>query len=164
MITDTDTAPWYQQIWLWIVFGIPGLTVIAGIATIIIATSDIDGLVSDDYYKDGLAINQSLQRYALAKHLNIQADVHITDGRVVLSIRSASPITQPKQLQLRLTHTTRANLDQIVALSWDETDKQYAGKTQGSFGKGAWYASVETDQWRIKKRLQPPFPSQFQIP
>ena len=164
MITRTDTRPWYQQIWCWIVFGIPGLTVIAGTATVIIAFSDTDGLVSDDYYKDGLAINQSLGRSALAKHLNLQADVQIQDGQVTLALSAEPAIIFPKQLQLTLVHATRSNFDQAVTLVWDQERQQYVGTTLKDFAKGAWYALLETEQWRIKKRLQPPFPSRFTIP
>ena len=164
MITRTDTRPWYQQIWFWFVFGIPGLTIVAGIVTIVIAFTDTDGLVSDDYYKDGMAINQSLQRSALAKRLNLQADVRIQNGQVALVISSDPDIKLPPQLQLTLAHATRSNFDQVVTLLWDAKREHYVGSTETSFTNGAWYASVETDQWRIKKRLQPPFPEHFNIP
>ncbi|HRJ64128.1 MAG TPA: FixH family protein, partial [Brevundimonas sp.] len=44
----------------------PGLVVIAGVVTAWIAFSGADGLVADDYYKQGLGINRTIARDARA--------------------------------------------------------------------------------------------------
>ena len=54
--------PWYRQFWPWFLMALPGAAVIGGITTVIVATIDRDGLVKDDYYKEGLAINRDLAR------------------------------------------------------------------------------------------------------
>ncbi|HFD86432.1 MAG TPA: nitrogen fixation protein FixH, partial [Gammaproteobacteria bacterium] len=48
-----DTKPWYQYPWTWFLIAVPLLTIIACIVTIVLAVKSSDGLVSDDYYKDG---------------------------------------------------------------------------------------------------------------
>ena len=69
----TDTAacampaagtPWYRQRWPWLLMLGPAIVVVAGIVTAVIAIETDDGLVTDDYYKRGLAINQTLERAA----------------------------------------------------------------------------------------------------
>ena len=52
--------PWYREPWPWILMAPPAAAVIAGAATVWIAVGSADGLVADDYYKRGLAINQVL--------------------------------------------------------------------------------------------------------
>ena len=47
----------------------PGLVVVAGIATAVIAFRGADGLVADDYYKQGLGINRQIARDQAARDL-----------------------------------------------------------------------------------------------
>ena len=63
--------PWYRQFWPWLLISIPLLTVIAGVATIWIASREPVALVHDDYYKEGLAINQNLARDRAAANANM---------------------------------------------------------------------------------------------
>jgi hypothetical protein len=53
----------------------PAVVVVAGFITLWLAISSDDGLVSDDYYKQGLTVNQRLQRDHLAGDLGLHADV-----------------------------------------------------------------------------------------
>ena len=53
---------WYREPWPWLVMSGPAIVVVAGIGTAIIAFRTSDGLVADDYYKQGLVINQTLKR------------------------------------------------------------------------------------------------------
>ena len=58
---DLDTEPWYRQFWPWALIALPLATVLACTATILIAIHTDDGLVSDDYYKEGLSINRRMR-------------------------------------------------------------------------------------------------------
>ena len=71
--TLSPPPPWYKQFWPWFLITFPAIAVIAGIITIILAVKSDDGLVKDDYYKAGLAINQTLERTQKAKELNMRA-------------------------------------------------------------------------------------------
>ena len=55
------TQPWYREPWPWILMAGPAIVVVAGFATLAIAVKTDDGLVADDYYKQGLAINRVLR-------------------------------------------------------------------------------------------------------
>lgn len=62
MNTAQPTTPWYRQLWPWLIMAPPFVSVIAGIALLWTAISSNDGLVTPDYYKQGIEINQRLTR------------------------------------------------------------------------------------------------------
>jgi hypothetical protein len=61
------TTPWYRQLWPWLLISGPATVLVAGAITMWIAFSTSDGLVADDYYKQGLAINKRLAREDAAR-------------------------------------------------------------------------------------------------
>ena len=69
--------PAYKQFWPWFLFGLPGIVVVAGLTTWYIAARYADHLVVDDYYKDGLAINEVLRKQQLAEKLAIRAELTV---------------------------------------------------------------------------------------
>ncbi len=48
-------VPWYRYKLVWMIIAIPAASVIAGINMIYLAVNTDDGLVVDDYYKEGMA-------------------------------------------------------------------------------------------------------------
>jgi hypothetical protein len=127
----------------------PAIVVVAGIATLVIAVRTSDGLVADDYYKQGLGINRMIAREERAKALEVAAAIRFNeerDGvRVVLASRQASP----QRLQLTLVHPTRAGEDQSVALS-----QVSPGMFEGRLDvprTGAWRLQLEDGEgtWRV---------------
>ena len=75
-----DTEPWYRQFWPWFIIALPATAVVAGLITLYIATVNRDTLVKDDYYKEGLALNQDLARSRRAADLGITADLSYDPG------------------------------------------------------------------------------------
>ena len=75
-LSAPTSKPWYREPWPWFLISLPATAVIAGVATVWIAATSADGLVVGDYYKTGLAINQTLARddvaHALALTANLQ--------------------------------------------------------------------------------------------
>ena len=59
----------------------PAAVVVAGAITTWIAFATADGLVADDYYKHGLAINAVLKREQAAAQRGIEARVERAGGR-----------------------------------------------------------------------------------
>ena len=57
-----DCAPWYRHLWPWLIIAPPAASVIAGIAMVVIAVASDDGLVTPDYYRQGVSINERLTR------------------------------------------------------------------------------------------------------
>jgi hypothetical protein len=112
-----DIEPWYRQRWPWILIGGPALVVVASIATAVIAVRTDDGVVAEDYYKQGLEINRTLDREHRAAELGVTASLQFNEEatrvRVVLGMGEA----QPRVLRLKLVHPTRAGEDQSVVLA-----------------------------------------------
>ena len=76
-MSTARTNPWYREPWPWIIMAAPATAVIAGIITFAIAVESFDGLVAEDYYKQGLAVNKQLARMHKAKALGIQGDIEL---------------------------------------------------------------------------------------
>ena len=54
--------PWHRQLWPWMLIAPPLVSVIGGIALVWVAIATDDGLVTPDYYREGISINQRLTR------------------------------------------------------------------------------------------------------
>jgi hypothetical protein len=106
---------WYREPWPWILMAAPAATVAAGAVTIWLAVSTADGLVADDYYRRGLAINQEIRREQAAMERGIVLAVERRDG--VLRVRLAGGTAAPEALFAQLAHATRAGHDQRLRLA-----------------------------------------------
>lgn len=105
--------PWYREPWPWILMAGPAAVVVAGAVTAWIAFDSDDGLVADDYYKRGLAINQVLAREENARRLGVRARIEAGGGRLRVALAGAAP----EALFAQLAHATRAGHDQRLRLA-----------------------------------------------
>jgi hypothetical protein len=105
---------WYREPWPWLLMAGPAVAVVAGVFTAVLAIRSDDGLVADDYYRRGLAINQTLRREGRARELHLAATVSLSGTRMRVMLRGTAEA--PAALRLRLIHPTRAGRDQTVAL------------------------------------------------
>ena len=105
--------PWYREPWPWILMSGPAAVILAGAATIWLAFASADGLVADDYYKRGLAINQVLAREENARRLGVQARIESAHGRLRVALAGAAP----EALFAQLAHATRAGHDVRLRLA-----------------------------------------------
>jgi len=164
--TDSITpSPWYKQFWPWFLISFPAIAVIAGIATIILAVKSDDGLVKDDYYKAGLAINQMLELKQKAHELNLSANVNWDKLTHTVTLRLNGNIaTSPSRLNLQLAHATRANHDQTVTLFLAPDKKTYTGRLE-TVKSGKWITILEPEEknWRINGRVTLPKQNQWQL-
>ena len=65
----------------------PAVAVVSGALMLWLAITSYDGLVSDDYYKQGLAINQVLRRDKRASELGYQAHASLSDDGTLIRVR-----------------------------------------------------------------------------
>ncbi len=138
--------PWYKEPWPWIVMAPPAAAVLAGIATIWIAVVTSDGLVAEDYYKQGLGINKVIAREERARTMGLSAALEVKDGRIRVRLEGASP----EALFVLLAHRTRAGLDQRLRLA--RIGDAYEADMV-PLAPGGWRASIEDPQgsWRIAR-------------
>jgi len=140
-------APWYRQLWPWLILSGPAAVLIAGAATIWIAFASADGLVTEDYYKQGLAINKVLAREDAARRLGISAEARMEDDSFKVILKGAAP----EALFVHLAHATRAGLDQRLRLA-REGAGVYAAELP-PLAPGRWRIVIEDPRatWRIVK-------------
>lgn len=157
-----DDKPWYRQFWPWALIALPGTAVVASIITIILATSDPDGLVKDDYYKEGLAINLDLARERRARELGLEADVVIDAASDELSVRVAGEAARAlPYVDLRLFHPTRKGRDQLLrlpAVGPGEFTLRHKAP-----GEANWHLTIlpPEQEWRLTGRID--FPEQARV-
>lgn len=150
MTLRNDSRPWYKERWPWFLMAGPMIVIIAGMVTLWLAVSSNDGLVTDDYYKQGLAVNQSMQRDQAAGSLGLRADIMRSDQNVRLLLATESQIVLPPAIKLKLAHPTRAGHDQIIEMSADAPGL-YTGKLTEDI-VGRWLVSIEdpAGKWRLQ--------------
>lgn len=150
-----DSKPWYRQFWPWLLISLPLTAVVAGFTTLFIAMDDPDGLVADDYYKAGLAINRTLERQNEARRSGIGArgQLDLATGDVLLSVEGVAGSAGP--LTLRLAHATRSTHDQQVELRpVPGGPGRFAGQLRERLRPGAWTLFLEPpgEAWRVTGR------------
>jgi len=142
---------WYREPWPWIVMIAPAAAVVGGAVLLWLAVTTYDGLVSDDYYKEGVAINQVLRRDERAAELGYRAHASLSeDGtHVRVLLRRTSQSVSPEAVQLRLAHPTRAGHDQVVVLT-ALSSELYEAKVNPP-ATGRWRVSIEdtAGTWRL---------------
>ena len=112
-----QVRPWYREPWPWLLIAPPAASVVVGVVMWTLAVRTNDGLVVDDYYKQGLAINQVLDREARAQTLAIRARLAFNPERTRVRLQLAGDGPLPERVTLRLVHPTRAGEDQTIALA-----------------------------------------------
>lgn len=136
---------------VWMVIGIPLTSVIVGIALVVLAVYSHDGLVVDDYYKEGLEINRTLERDARARELGLQASVELDKGanRVSVVLTGTPAFDAPPEIKLGFYHATREDQDRVLTLRRDG-EGVYSAPMPVLPG-GRWYVSAETPAWRLMR-------------
>ncbi len=142
---------WYREPWPWLLAAGPLTVVVASAITVWLAVKSDDGLVADDYYKQGLAINQVIRREHAAAELGLRANVlwNFDNQRVRVYLRGDAADALPDVIQLRVLHPTRAGSDQLVTLR-----ENGAGIYDGALTplrSGRWLLSLEDapQTWRL---------------
>ena len=104
------TPAWYRQGWPWFLIALPASAVFGGIATLILALQSPNALVVDDYYKEGLAINQQIHRQAVARDMGLNALLRSDGRQLSLDLSAAVPVTDNRViLQFIDRKSTRLN-------------------------------------------------------
>lgn len=149
-LSNKDNRPWYKERWPWILMAGPTIVVIAGFTTLWLAIISNDGLVTDDYYKEGLTVNKLMDRDHRAAALGMEADIMRADQNMRLLLKSTSQVALPQSISLKLAYPTRAGRDQILEMKADGPG-MYVGKLTENI-EGRWLVSIEdpAGQWRLQ--------------
>jgi hypothetical protein len=154
-----DSGPWYRYFWPWFIVVLLGSTVVAGITTVFIAVTGADSLVTDDYYREGKAINQSIALDHEAALREALARVRV-DDRLSVTLEILGEL--PTALELELSHVTQAGLDRRLHLS-RTADGRYAA--QEPLPEGRFYATLRPAGrgalWQLRGRVDLPTDRDF---
>lgn len=140
-------SPWYRQRWPWLIMAGPLAVLIAGAVTTWIAFASADGLVAEDYYKQGMGINRRLAREEAARRQGISAEVELA-SRIAVTLRGAAP----EALFVHLAHATRAGHD--VRLRLVPSGGMYVAELP-PLAPGRWHVVVEDPRgtWLVRAKL-----------
>ncbi|OOG22890.1 nitrogen fixation protein FixH [Thioalkalivibrio denitrificans] len=149
-----DSGPWYRQPWPWLLMIPPVTAVFVGMALLRAATWEPDGLVVADYYQEGRAINEVLERERFAASLGLAGEVRF-DGRHFILQMEGTPLPGAP-LTLRLLHPTRANKDAELTLIHDEARNVWQASVS-DLPDARWHLHLEPQDrsWRLRGRLEP---------
>lgn len=148
-----SSKPWYQERWPWLLAIMPVTAIVASSITVWFAVTSSDGLVVDDYYKQGRAINQTKARDQLAHTLGINALLTPQASNIQLQLDGKLQ-TPPGQLTLMLMHPTRSGDDHAIPLQWNGAS--YVGKLPRlSSARYRVQLTPEFGNWRLTGVWQP---------
>lgn len=160
---------WYRNPLVWMMIALPASSVVAGISTVVIAFRVFDGVVVDDYYARGKAINVTIERDVAAQRRGLAAVANLTPGiggvdgaggareaptavEVTVSARDVAAL--PPVLKLAFLHATHGGADAHVELA-----RMAAGLYRAALpplAPGKYYLQIEAEDWRIVGALRQP--------
>lgn len=162
-------TPWYREPWPWILMAGPAAVIVAGAVTLWLAVSSFDGLVDDDYYKQGLAVNQRVYRDREAWVRGVEVDLSVVNERILVGVLRQKTGTPPPVLRVRLAHPTSRDRDRMLNLALAADGGYRADAGEGL--EGRWQVTVDDAEgrWRLvgdwsvggdgQLALRPPVPA-----
>lgn len=153
MTTMSGTVtPWYRQPWPWLLMIMPVLAVVGGALMIWFAVTTDDGVVDDDYYKQGLAINQKLSRQKLAQTMGLSAKMSVSGEKFSIILKSDRELEFPQRIMLHLNYASNKahDLDLVLERAQVASDSVYVSDIK-DLKEGHWYVSLEDEgsSWRL---------------
>jgi len=114
--TQPPPKPGYKQIWAWLVFTPPLISIAVGLSLLTVATKNLDSLVTGDFSKVGLGYQSTSAARAAAKTRGLEANVSLPSGDGTVSVTLTGVHENPDRLTLLLAHATLADRDQHLEL------------------------------------------------
>lgn len=148
------SSVWYREPLVWMVVAIPLAAVLMGGVTLTLAITTFDGMVSDDYYKQGMQINRLMERDALARRHELSSLVLLgpQGGIVEVHLAGNASFQAPETLNLSLFHATRPGIDHEVVLRRSAAGTYLAARPE--LAQGRWYLQLDADGWRLKGEFE----------
>lgn len=161
-ITDEALRPWYKQPWLWFLLSIPIASVILSSIMVTVAVVGKDSLVSDNYYKDGMGINQTIEQDHLANSLGIKPLISVKHPEIILELISTSKVKPQPFLTLKLLHPTVSDKDLTIKLLPSGKGLFIGELPQNIEGRRYLDLYAYDNSWRIREEVNLPL-SNFQL-
>lgn len=174
--SEDNALPWHKQFWPWFLIGLLSTVVIACIGLVFLAFYKADQLIDENYYDNGLAINEVKHDLEQADTLGIGIQLHLSKVNnkwrfdATYSAKQDNVAEQPKYLLLSLEHPLEQALDQDLLLKpngdtytgFFELNKTFDSGDVFKFnGKQFWYIDIRPADshakalpiWRLKGKF-----------
>ena len=134
---------------VWLVIAIPATAVLVGIALLALSIKYYDGLVADDYYRQGLGINRSLELRQQAAALDLSGEIGFDYGsrQVTIALRGNDSFRISPSISMHLRHATRSGLDKLSQLA-HTGNGVFAGELP-ELADGKWHVQLESTEWKM---------------
>ncbi|MBB3191332.1 FixH family protein [Halomonas cerina] len=143
--------PWYKQFWPWFLIGLVASSVIFSLVYLVVSIHYYDGTVEQDYYTQGLAINEQLAKQEHAETLGLAASLRADPrtGDIVVDLAGGQ---HPETLYLTLIFPTESDRDRSLVL--DHVHKGRYVATLDRALRYRWYLHLQPSpgnaaDWRL---------------
>jgi len=135
---------WYRERWPWLLMSGPFAVIIAALASAGLAVRSDDGLVAQDYYRQGLLINRKLPNPLRPAEASPAASLKVgSDGTLRVRLRH---VAQPPALEIELVpHGDRAR---AVRLSLVREGDEWVGALP-ALEPGTCIVALKAPGWRL---------------
>ncbi|MDX3774549.1 FixH family protein [Chromatiaceae bacterium AAb-1] len=156
-----DTKPWYKQLWPWILIAIPVATFVKAIHTVIVMNKHQPELITDDYYKEGKAINMQLEKYREAALRNMEAYVLVAGNRAIVRFKENAVLDDT--IHLDFYHPTIGAND--FALDAERSGALLYVATLPLTPTGKWrlVVSDHTKEWKLRATFTLPAEGEIKL-
>lgn len=117
MITDSNksSTPAYKEPWFWFLMAPLFGVFIMGFTMLYLSISTNDGVIVDNFYKDGLAINAREEQDSYARELHLTAQLRL--DQTLANIQVKGELTElPDSIWLHIIYPTKESRDIKVPL------------------------------------------------
>ncbi|PMR76623.1 FixH family protein [Billgrantia endophytica] len=163
-MTMTTPSPWYKQFWPWFLLGLLFTSIFGSSTLAVMAVRTADGLVQQDYYEHGRAINMVLAKQQRAHDLNLSADLRI-DPQTSDIIVQLQGDERPDTLHLKLIFPTQGDRDQEMSLQ-HVREGRYLGQAPDNL-RYRWYLQLHPSAvepaWRLVGEGSFPSEDEFRL-
>ena len=146
---------WYRQFYVWLIIFLPACAVAASFATLYIAVQNRPEMVVADYGNIEAISTKFADRNRHALNLGLSANLTFTEvtdrTAVTVKLRSNDGDALPSVLQMRVTHSTMASLDDLGQLAGGEG--YYTGTINLPGGAYDFHIEDEQKSWRLSTRV-----------
>lgn len=153
-----ENTPWFSQFWPWFLIALPGSVVIASIWLVFFSFKHADSIVSDNYYKEGLAMNQVVTDLGEAGSMGLTANLALNHGVLTVTLNADQPV-ELESIDIAFLHPADQLLDHTITAK-HLGNQRYMAKL-GDIPAGRWYVDVigkdDNSSWRLKGELVAPF-------
>ena len=151
---------WYRNPLVWMLIALPAWSVVAGVSSVVLAFQVFDGVVVDDYYARGKAINVTIERDVAAQRRGLAAIVSLTPASagamrtVEVTTTALDVATLPARLRLSFLHSTHGGADAQIDL--ERTAQGAYRAALPPLAPGRYDLQIEAQDWRIVGTLRQP--------